>query len=64
MARKNPATVLITVVMASAIVLVNFVPAAWPQAPSATTPAIDNRAEAILKQLSLEEKIDLIGGAR
>ncbi|MGA7575566.1 MAG: glycoside hydrolase family 3 C-terminal domain-containing protein [Terriglobales bacterium] len=62
MARKNPATVLITVVMASAIVLVNFVPAAWPQAPSATTPAIDNRAEAILKQLSLEEKIDLIGG--
>src|SRR5450755_3952970 len=35
---------------------------AQAQAPSATTPAIEARAAAMLKQLSLEEKIDLIGG--
>ncbi len=34
----------------------------WAQAPSASTPAIEARVEALLKQLSLEEKIDLIGG--
>jgi beta-glucosidase len=42
------------------ILLVSFL--AWAQAPSATTPAIEARADAMLKQLSLEEKIDLIGG--
>ena len=35
---------------------------AQAQAPSATTPAIEARTAAMLKQLSLEEKIDLIGG--
>ncbi|MBZ5654548.1 MAG: glycoside hydrolase family 3 C-terminal domain-containing protein [Acidobacteriia bacterium] len=35
---------------------------AWSQPPSPSTPAIEARAEAMLKQLSLEEKIDLIGG--
>jgi beta-glucosidase len=35
---------------------------AWAQAPSASTPAIEARADVLLKQLSLEEKIDLIGG--
>jgi beta-glucosidase len=34
----------------------------WAQAPSASTSAIEARANAMLKQLSLEEKIDLIGG--
>ena len=34
----------------------------WAQAPSLSTPAIEARANALLKQLSLEEKIDLIGG--
>jgi beta-glucosidase len=42
------------------ILLVSFL--AWAQAPSASTPAIEARADALLKQLSLEEKIDLIGG--
>ena len=32
------------------------------QAPSPSAPAIEARADAMLKQLSLEEKIDLIGG--
>ncbi len=32
------------------------------QTPSPSTPAIEARADAMLKQLSLEEKIDLIGG--
>ncbi|MGO9865923.1 MAG: beta-glucosidase H [Terriglobales bacterium] len=41
-------------------VFVSFL--AWGQAPSASTPAIEARADAMLKQLSLEEKIDLIGG--
>lgn len=35
---------------------------AWTQPPSSSTPAIEARADAMLKQLSLEEKIDLIGG--
>jgi beta-glucosidase len=35
---------------------------AWAQAPSLSTPAVEARADALLKQLSLEEKIDLIGG--
>ena len=43
------------------LVLISCFPAR-AQAPSATTPAIEARAEALLKQLSLEEKIDLIGG--
>ena len=34
----------------------------WAQAPSLSTPAIEARANALLKQFSLEEKIDLIGG--
>ncbi|MBZ5547889.1 MAG: glycoside hydrolase family 3 C-terminal domain-containing protein [Acidobacteriia bacterium] len=34
----------------------------WAQAPSPSTPAIEARADAMLKQLSLEEKIDLISG--
>jgi len=34
----------------------------WAQAPSPSTPAIEARANALLKQLSLEEKMDLIGG--
>ena len=34
----------------------------WAQSPSPSTPAIEARADAMLKQLSLEEKIDLIGG--
>jgi beta-glucosidase len=38
--------------------------AARAQAPSATTPAVEARAEALLKQLSLEEKIDIIGGVK
>ena len=42
------------------ILLVSFL--AWGQAPSASTPAIEARADSMLKQLSLEEKIDLIGG--
>jgi beta-glucosidase len=36
--------------------------ALWAQAPPASTPAIEARADRMLKQLSLEEKIDLIGG--
>jgi len=42
------------------ILLVSFF--AWAQAPSAPTPAIEARADSMLKQLSLEEKIDLISG--
>jgi beta-glucosidase len=34
----------------------------WSQPPSLSTPAVETRANAMLKQLSLEEKIDLIGG--
>ncbi len=45
-----------------AILLIVSALAAWAQAPSAATPAIEARADAMLKQLSLEEKIDLIGG--
>src|ERR1700689_5145813 len=36
--------------------------ATWAESPSSSTPAIEARADALLKQLSLEEKIDLIGG--
>jgi len=42
------------------LLLVSFL--AWAQSPSPSTPAIEARADAMLKQLSLEEKIDLIGG--
>jgi len=35
---------------------------AWAQAPVPLSPSIEARADAVLKQLSLEEKIDLIGG--
>ena len=34
----------------------------WSQPPSLSTPGVEARANAMLKQLSLEEKIDLIGG--
>ncbi len=34
----------------------------YAQAPSASSPAVEARVDALLKQLSLEEKIDLIGG--
>jgi len=40
--------------------LISFL--ARTRAPSLPTPAIEARADAMLKQLSLEEKIDLIGG--
>src|ERR1700726_3121620 len=43
------------------LLLISCFPA-LAQAPSATPPAIEARANAMLKQLSLEEKIDLIGG--
>jgi beta-glucosidase len=36
--------------------------AASAQAPSPSNPAVEARVEALLKQLSLEEKVDLIGG--
>jgi beta-glucosidase len=49
--------------LALTLIFVNIaVLAARGQAPSASTPAIEGRADAMLKQLSLEEKIDLIGG--
>ena len=49
--------------LALLLILVNVIVFdAWSQAPSATTPAIEARAESMLKQLSLEEKIDLISG--
>ena len=35
----------------------------WAQQPSASSPAIEARVDALLKQLSLDEKIDLIGGS-
>ena len=34
----------------------------WAQQPSASSPATEARVDAMLKQLSLDEKIDLIGG--
>ena len=51
----TPAIVLIAITLA----LTSF---ALAQPPSPLTPAIEARADAMLKQLSLEEKIDLIGG--
>jgi len=49
--------------LALLLIVVNVgVAAIWAQAPSASTFAIEARADAMLKQLSLEEKIDLIGG--
>jgi beta-glucosidase len=44
------------------VVILLLVSLGWAQAPSLATPAIEARADALLKQLSLEEKIDLIGG--
>jgi beta-glucosidase len=44
------------------IVVIASLLAARAQSPSPSTPAIEARADALLKQLSLEEKIDLIGG--
>ncbi|MGA3088169.1 MAG: glycoside hydrolase family 3 C-terminal domain-containing protein [Terriglobales bacterium] len=35
---------------------------AWTQSPSPSTTVVEARVEGLLKQLSLEEKIDLIGG--
>ena len=43
------------------LLLISWLPAG-AQAPSATTPAVEARVDALLKQLSLEEKVDLIGG--
>src|SRR6202167_3997548 len=49
--------------LALTMILVNVaVLAAWGQAPVVSTPAIEARADAMLNQLSLDEKIDLIGG--
>jgi len=49
--------------LALLLILLNVgVAAIWAQAPSASTFVIEARADAMLKQLSLEEKIDLIGG--
>ena len=46
-----------------AVILINvLLLSAHSQPPSLSTPAIEARAESMLKQLSLEEKIDLIGG--
>lgn len=44
------------------ILLVFSFLAAWAQAPSVSNPSIEARVETLLKQLTLEEKIDLIGG--
>ena len=43
------------------LLLISWFPAA-SQSPSASTPAVEARVDALLKQLSLEEKVDLIGG--
>ena len=43
------------------LLLISWLPAG-AQAPSAATPAVEARVDALLKQLSLEEKVDLIGG--
>lgn len=44
------------------IFILLFSIAVWAQAPVPLNPSIEARADAILKQLTLEEKIDLIGG--
>ena len=44
------------------ILILSIVSPTVAQAPSSSTPAIEARADALLKGLSLEEKIDLIGG--
>ncbi len=43
------------------LLLISWFPAA-SQAPSTSTPSVEARIDALLKQLSLEEKVDLIGG--
>lgn len=49
--------------LALTLILVNIIVlAAWGQSSSVSSPAIEARVDALLKQLSLEEKIDLIGG--
>ncbi len=49
--------------LALLLILANVsVAAIWAQSPSASTSANESRAGAMLKQLSLEQKIDLIGG--
>jgi beta-glucosidase len=48
--------------LALLLILLTVSLATLAQAPSASTPAIEARAEALLRQLSLEEKLDLIGG--
>ena len=48
--------------LALLLILLTVSLATLAQAPSTSTPAIEARAEAMLRQLSLEEKIDLIGG--
>jgi len=53
MTRKLCSVVILLVVVSVAV---------WAQAPSGSNPSVEARAEALLKQLTLEEKIDLIGG--
>ncbi len=49
--------------LALTLIFVNFaVLGVWSQPPSLLTASVEARADAMLKQLSLEEKIDLIGG--
>jgi len=49
--------------LALALILVNLSGfAVWAQPASLSTAAVEARADTLLKQLSLEEKIDLIGG--
>jgi beta-glucosidase len=45
-----------------AALLLLFVLPALCQAPQPSSPEIDARADSLLKQLSLEEKVDLVGG--
>jgi hypothetical protein len=47
--------------LALTLILVNFaVLGVWSQPPSLSTPAVEARANAMLKQLSLEEKIEVV----
>lgn len=48
--------------LAILLILLTVCLGAFAQTPSVSTPTIEARAEALLRQLSLEEKIDLIGG--
>jgi beta-glucosidase len=49
--------------LALTLIFINFaILGVWSQPPSLSTAAVEARADALLKQLSIEEKIDLIGG--